>query len=41
VHYPFGPNMPNLIFCIRKFVDTLRSYYEAHKSDERLFPKKE
>jgi hypothetical protein len=41
VHYPFGLNMPNLIFCIRKFVDTLRSYYEGHKSDERLFPKKE
>lgn len=41
LHYPFGLNIPNLIFCIRKFVDTLRAYYEEHKSDEGLFPTKE
>jgi hypothetical protein len=41
LHYPFGLNMPNLIFSIRKFVDTLRAYYEEHKSDEGLFPIKE
>ena len=41
LHYPFGLNMPNLIFSIRKFVDTLRSYYDAHKADEGLFPKEE
>jgi len=33
--------MPSLIFSIRKFVDTLRSYYDAHKADEGLFPKEE
>lgn len=41
LHYPFGLNMPNLIFSIRKFVDTLRGYYEEHKSDYRIFPRKE
>lgn len=39
LHYPFGLNMPNLIFSIRKFVDTLRAYYEEHKSDEKIFSK--
>jgi hypothetical protein len=33
--------MPNLIFTVRKFVDTLRGYYEEHKSDDGLFPKNE
>ena len=37
LYYPFKLNMPNLIYCIRKFVDTLQAYYEEHKSDERLF----
>jgi hypothetical protein len=41
VYYPFGLNMPNLTFSIRKFVDALRGYYEQHKSDERIFPKQE
>jgi hypothetical protein len=41
IYYPFGLNVPNLIFCIRKFVDTLRGFYEEHKSNERLFPKSE
>lgn len=41
VYFPFGLNMPNLIYSIRKFVDTLRGYYEEHKSDERIFPKQE
>jgi hypothetical protein len=40
LHYPFGLNMPNLIFSIRKFVDTLRAYYEEHKSNDGLFPRK-
>ena len=39
IYYPFGLNMPNLIFSLRKFVDTLRAFYEAHKSNERIFPK--
>ena len=37
LYYPFKLNMPNLTYCIRKFVDTLRVYHEEHKSDERLF----
>jgi hypothetical protein len=37
LYYPFGLNMPNLIYTIRKFVDTLRGYYEEHKADARLF----
>jgi hypothetical protein len=41
LYYPFKLNMPNLIYRIRKFVDTLRGYYEEHKSDERLFRKQE
>ena len=41
IYYPFGLNMPNLIFCIRKFVDTLKGFYEEHKSNERIFPKSE
>jgi hypothetical protein len=41
LHYPFGLNMPNLIYSVRKFVDTLRAYYEEHKLDEGLFPSKE
>jgi hypothetical protein len=41
LYYPFKLNMPNLIYGIRKFVDTLRGYYEEHKSDERLFRKQE
>ncbi len=41
LHYPFGLNMPNLIYSVRKFVDTLRAYYEEHKSQEGLFPIKE
>ena len=39
IYYPFGLNMPNLIFCVRKFVETLRGFYEEHKSNERIFPK--
>ncbi len=39
IHYPFGLNMPNLIFSIRKFVDTLKGFYDENKSDERIFPK--
>ena len=39
LYYPFKLNMPNLTYCIRKFVDTLRVYHEEHKSDERLFRK--
>lgn len=38
IYYPFGLNMPNLIFCIRKFVDTLKGFYEEHKLNERIFP---
>ncbi len=41
IYYPFGLNMPNLIFTIRKFVDTLKGFYEEHKSNERIFPKPE
>ena len=41
LYYPFKLNMPNLIYRIRKFVDTLRGYYEEHKPDERLFRKQE
>ena len=41
IYYPFGLNMPNLIFCIRKFVDTLKGFYEEHKLKERIFPKSE
>jgi len=41
LHYPFGLNMPNFIYSVRKFVDTLRAYYEEHKSEEGLFPLKE
>ena len=42
VYYPFGLNMPNLTFCIRKFVDALRGgYYEHHKLNDGLFPKQE
>ena len=39
LYYPFKLNIPNLIYCMRKFVDTLRGYYEEHKSDERLYRK--
>lgn len=39
IYYPFGLNIPNLMFCIRKFVDTLKIFYEEHKANERLFPK--
>jgi hypothetical protein len=39
LYYSFKLNMPNLTYCIRKFVDTLRGCYEEHKSDERLFRK--
>jgi hypothetical protein len=39
IYYPFGLNMPNLIFSLRKFVDTLRGFYDTHKSNERIFPK--
>lgn len=28
LYYPFKLNMPNLIYCIRNFVDTLRGFYE-------------
>ncbi len=41
IYYPFGLNMPNLIFCIRKFVDTLKGFYEEHKLNERIFPRSE
>ena len=41
IYYPFGLNMPNLIFTIRKFVDTLKGFYEDNKTNERLFPKPE
>jgi hypothetical protein len=39
LYYPFKLNMPNLIYGIRRFVDTLRAYDEEHKSDDRLFRK--
>lgn len=41
IYYPFGLNMPNLIFTIRKFVDTLKGFYEDNKMNERMFPKPE
>ena len=41
LYYPFGLNMPNLIYTIRKFVDTLRGYFEENKSDESLFRRQE
>ena len=41
LHYPFGLNMPNLIYSVRKFVESVRGYYEEHKSDKRLFPNEE
>ncbi len=41
LYYPFKLNIPNLIYRIRKFVDTLRGYYKEHKSDECLFRKLE
>ncbi len=39
IYYPFGLNMPNLIFSVRKFVETLKAFYDEHKSNERIFPK--
>jgi hypothetical protein len=39
MYYPFGLNMPNLIFTVRKFVETLKGFYDEHKSNERIFPK--
>jgi hypothetical protein len=39
LYYPFKLNMPNLIYCIQKFVDAVRGQYEEHKSDDRLFRK--
>ena len=39
IYFPFGLNMPNLIFTVRKFVDTLKGFYEEHKANERIFPK--
>ena len=41
IYYPFGLNMPNLIFSIRKFVDTLKGFYEENKSNARRFPQPE
>jgi len=41
IYYPFGLNMPNFIFCIRKFVDTLKGFYEENKSNDRVFPRSE
>ncbi len=41
IYFPFGLNMPNLIFSIRKFVDTLKGFYEENKSNERIFPQPE
>ena len=39
LYYTFGLNMPNLIFSLRKFVDTFKAFYEENKSDERMFPR--
>ena len=39
MYYPFGLNMPNLIFTVRKFVETLKGFYDENKSNERIFPK--
>jgi hypothetical protein len=39
MYYPFGLNMPNLIFTVRKFVETLKGFYDEHKSNEHIFPK--
>jgi hypothetical protein len=39
LYYPFKLNIRNLIYCIRRFVDTLRGCYEEQKSDERLSQK--
>ena len=41
LYYTFGLNMPNLIFSLRKFVDTFKAFYEENKADERMFPKVE
>ncbi len=41
IYYPFGLNMPNLIFTIRKFVETLKGFYEENKSNEHIFPKQQ
>ena len=38
IYYPFGLNMPNFIFCVRKYVETIKEFYEVHKSNERIFP---
>ncbi len=37
LYYPFKLNIPDLFYCIRRFVDAVRGQYEEHKSDERLF----
>ena len=39
IYYPFGLNMPNLIFSVRKSVETFKGFYDEHKSNERIFPK--
>lgn len=37
IYYPFGLNLPNLIFTVRQFADTLRNVYEEHKSNSKYF----
>jgi hypothetical protein len=39
MYYPFGLNMPNLILTVRKFVETLKGFYDEHKSNDHIFPK--
>ena len=41
VYYPFGLNLPNLIFAVRLFVDSMRSIFNEYKSDGKHFPEEE
>jgi hypothetical protein len=38
IYYPFGLNLPNLIFTVRQFVDAMRAIFEEHKSAGKYFP---
>ena len=41
IYYPFGLNMPNLIFSARRFIENVRMFYEDNKSNELYFAKNE
>ena len=39
IYYPFGLNMPNLIFSARRLIENIRVFYEENKTNEVYFPK--